>query len=276
MGSGIYLMHEAVTTNHHPNDGHIANAAAATELSIEIGNPRSYQWAEELGTLVQQRLEELPSDPTCKRLFDMNIPKTKAIWNKMSNKALLTSILAVLCVFMVAGRTSAQGNPIDLQTDPIGVPKDNVNDENDVDVNPFAAEGSRTRPTPTGALLAVPKDPTTKKICNDAKSKGEICMRVDGVALPGDSNLDGFFDSNDLTLAMVSGEFEDLVPRNSNWTDGDWNLDGEFDTTDIRLAFEANRFVQVSSTRSMSLVPEPSSTVLITLGILVLLGRRRK
>lgn len=44
----------------------------------------------------------------------------------------------------------------------------------------------------------------------------------------GDANLDGQFDSQDLTLVFQAGEYEDLVDGNSGWADGDWNADGEF------------------------------------------------
>lgn len=276
MDSGIRLMHEAVTTNHHANDGHVANTAAATEYSFEMGNLMSQQWAEELGDLVQHRLEERPNDPACQRLYDMCIPKTKAFWNSMSSKTLLTSVLCFLFVCVFAIRASAQGDPIDLDTNPIGVPKDMMDDRGGGRANPIGAEGSRTRPTPAGPILALPDDPTTKKICIDANSKSEICTTASGVALPGDSNLDGIFDSDDLTLAMVAGEFEDRIAGNSTWSDGDWNLDGEFDTTDIRLAFEANRFVRVSPTSMVSTVPEPSTHALAAVGLLLLLRMRRR
>ena len=93
--------------------------------------------------------------------------------------------------------------------------------------------------------------------------------------MPGDSNLDGLFDSADLTLAMTSGEFEDQVPRNSTWNDGDWNRDGEFDSSDIRIAFESNRFVRNSQRHSLLAVPEPNSSLLLLLGLLPFLRRRQ-
>ena len=54
---------------------------------------------------------------------------------------------------------------------------------------------------------------------------------------PGDTNLDGIFDSSDLESVFQQGEYEDATADNSTWIDGDWNCDGEFDTGDIVLAF---------------------------------------
>ena len=55
--------------------------------------------------------------------------------------------------------------------------------------------------------------------------------------IPGDSNRDGFFDSTDLVVVFVAGEYEDGIPENSTWETGDWNGDREFDTSDLVWAF---------------------------------------
>ncbi|MCA9212474.1 MAG: hypothetical protein KDB27_05385 [Planctomycetales bacterium] len=57
------------------------------------------------------------------------------------------------------------------------------------------------------------------------------------VSVPGDSNLDGAFDSGDLVRVFASGEYEDNVDGNSTWEDGDWNGDGDFDSSDLIVAF---------------------------------------
>ena len=58
----------------------------------------------------------------------------------------------------------------------------------------------------------------------------------------GDSNLDGVFNSSDLVQVFMAGQYEDLIPGNSNWESGDWNLDGDFTSADIVLAFVANGY----------------------------------
>jgi len=60
----------------------------------------------------------------------------------------------------------------------------------------------------------------------------------------GDGNLDGVFDSEDLTLILASGEYEDQVPGNSSWSEGDWNCDGDFTSRDIVIAFLAGMLAE--------------------------------
>jgi hypothetical protein len=59
----------------------------------------------------------------------------------------------------------------------------------------------------------------------------------------GDANLDGIFNSTDLVLVFVAGEYEDDVPGNSGWAEGDWNCDGDFGTGDLVAAFTAGGYV---------------------------------
>lgn len=61
-------------------------------------------------------------------------------------------------------------------------------------------------------------------------------------AIPGDSNHDGVFDSNDIIQVLRHGEFEDGIPGNSTFEEGDWNGDGDFDVSDLVYALSvANR-----------------------------------
>ena len=53
----------------------------------------------------------------------------------------------------------------------------------------------------------------------------------------GDSNLDGAFNSGDITLVFQAGEYEDGDNNNSGWAEGDWNGDGDFDSSDFSFAF---------------------------------------
>ena len=54
----------------------------------------------------------------------------------------------------------------------------------------------------------------------------------------GDVNLDGRFDSTDLVIVFIAGEFEDSRVGHSTWATGDLNGDGEFDSSDLVFAFE--------------------------------------
>jgi hypothetical protein len=59
----------------------------------------------------------------------------------------------------------------------------------------------------------------------------------------GDANLDGVFNSADLVQVFQSGEYEDSVADNSNWSEGDWNGDRQFDSSDLVLAFQDQGFL---------------------------------
>ncbi|MEZ6119877.1 MAG: lamin tail domain-containing protein [Pirellulaceae bacterium] len=56
--------------------------------------------------------------------------------------------------------------------------------------------------------------------------------------VPGDVNLDGVFNSTDLTAIFTKGEYDDSIPLNSTWSSGDWNCDGEFDSSDLVVVFQ--------------------------------------
>ena len=58
----------------------------------------------------------------------------------------------------------------------------------------------------------------------------------------GDANLDRTFNSSDLVVVFVAGEYEDAVDGNSTWAEGDWNCDGEFDSSDVVLAFQEGNY----------------------------------
>jgi hypothetical protein len=60
----------------------------------------------------------------------------------------------------------------------------------------------------------------------------------------GDANVDGTFNSTDLTLIFQTNQYEDSIPGNSTWATGDWNCDGEFTTRDIVTAFMYGRYEQ--------------------------------
>ncbi len=60
---------------------------------------------------------------------------------------------------------------------------------------------------------------------------------------PGDSNLDGIFDSADLVAAFQAGEYEDGHANNSGWSEGDWDGDGDFGSRDLVLAFQTGSYL---------------------------------
>lgn len=74
------------------------------------------------------------------------------------------------------------------------------------------------------------------------------------IALPGDADLDGRFNSQDIVQVFQRGEYEDTVAGNSTWTDGDWNQDGECDSNDLVLAFQQGTY-QIEAARQERPLP---------------------
>ena len=90
----------------------------------------------------------------------------------------------------------------------------------------------------------------------------------------GDSNLDGQFNSGDFVTVFTAGQYEDAVAGNSTWATGDWNGDGDFNSSDFVTAFSAGGY-EIGPRAAVSAVPEPSSIVLLLIGMSALVRRRR-
>jgi len=90
----------------------------------------------------------------------------------------------------------------------------------------------------------------------------------------GDANLDGQFNSGDLVTVFAAGEYEDASAGNSTWAEGDWNADNDFNTGDLVYAFQGGGY-EAGPRAAVNAVPEPSSAVLLALGMLTLARRRR-
>jgi len=69
---------------------------------------------------------------------------------------------------------------------------------------------------------------------------------------PGDSNLDGIFDSRDLVQVFAAGLYEDAIAGNANWDTGDWNCDGDFTSADLVEAFANGSYVSASGPAASS------------------------
>ena len=59
---------------------------------------------------------------------------------------------------------------------------------------------------------------------------------------PGDANLDGLFDSQDIVEVFRAGKYESGDATVARWSEGDWNCDGAFDTRDLVFAFQNSRY----------------------------------
>lgn len=85
----------------------------------------------------------------------------------------------------------------------------------------------------------------------------------------GDVNVDGEFNTADLTAVFSAGEYEDGITKNSTWATGDWNGDGEFDSSDLVVALSQGGFEQ-GPRLSLAAVPEPASLSLLTISVLAM------
>lgn len=89
----------------------------------------------------------------------------------------------------------------------------------------------------------------------------------------GDANLDGQFDSQDLTLVFQAGHYEDAIGGNSGWASGDWDADAEFTSSDLVTAFQDGGY-EKGPRPAVSAVPEPRGLVLLVMGLCGLLRLR--
>lgn len=83
----------------------------------------------------------------------------------------------------------------------------------------------------------------------------------------GDANLDGRFDSEDLTAVFQAGEYEDQLDGNSTWSEGDWDGDGDFSSSDLILVMQQGGFDQsftVSGRRGIVSVTSAANLILGT------------
>ena len=73
----------------------------------------------------------------------------------------------------------------------------------------------------------------------------------------GDANLDGEFNTRDMVVVFVAGQYEDESSGNSTWTTGDWNGDAEFNSSDLVVAFADGGYEQGVRGSTATAVPEP-------------------
>ena len=80
-------------------------------------------------------------------------------------------------------------------------------------------------------------------------------------ALPGDANLDGGVDINDLTIVLANYDEAGMT-----WTTGDFNYDGKVDINDLTIVLSHYGQSLGSSAAGLSAVPEPLSLILLGMG----------
>ena len=88
----------------------------------------------------------------------------------------------------------------------------------------------------------------------------------------GDANLDGEFNSSDFVAVFKAGKYE--TGERALWSDGDWNGDELFDSGDFIVAFQGGGY-ELGERAAVATVPEPSSLLMLMLGMLGI-GRIRR
>ena len=77
---GVDRLLKSIVTDHHSNDGHVANAATVIESSLESKHSLGRDWAGAFRELVDQRLAADSRDPACHRLLNMKIPRLRNLF----------------------------------------------------------------------------------------------------------------------------------------------------------------------------------------------------
>ena len=94
----------------------------------------------------------------------------------------------------------------------------------------------------------------------------------------GDANLNGEFNSGDMVQVFARGMYETGNP--AGWEDGDFNGDTVFGSGDMVAAFVGGGYEQGlkpnGPNAAVSAVPEPSSVVLVLMGLAGLMGMARR
>ncbi len=100
-----------------------------------------------------------------------------------------------------------------------------------------------------------------------ANSAGKTRAFLLAPALPGDANLDGGVDINDLTVVLAN-----YNQSSATWQQGDSNGDGQVDINDLTIVLSHYGQSLGSSAAGMSAVPEPTSLILLGMGAIGLLA----
>jgi hypothetical protein len=86
----------------------------------------------------------------------------------------------------------------------------------------------------------------------------------------GDSDLNGVFNTSDFVTVFQAGKFE--IASNATWGEGDWDGNQRFNSSDFVVAFQEGGY-EAGPRAATQAVPEPSSALLLSLGLLLLARR---
>ncbi|MCA9170416.1 MAG: PEP-CTERM sorting domain-containing protein [Planctomycetales bacterium] len=127
----------------------------------------------------------------------------------------------------------------------------------------------------TAAILAGSID-AKYDVDKDGKVNGDdraTWVRTSKKTYFGDANLDGEFNTSDFVTVLGAGKYE--TGEAATWGSGDWDGDGLFSTADLVTALMDGGYEQ-GPRAAVAAVPEPASVIMLALGSLGLLIRRRQ
>ena len=88
----------------------------------------------------------------------------------------------------------------------------------------------------------------------------------------GDADLNGEFNSNDFVQVFQAGKYETAL--SAGWAEGDWDASGTFESGDFVVAFQDGGY-ELGSLPPVGAVPEPTSVLLLVIGLMGVAVRRR-
>jgi hypothetical protein len=127
--------------------------------------------------------------------------------------------------------------------------------------------------------LVSASDPLTTVFYSGVTSSGGL-VTINGwtqqdasisIALPGDAELDGKVDVNDLTIVLAH-----YGQTGMSWTTGDFEGDGKVDINDLTIVLSHFGQSQGSSAARVAAAPEPSTWLMIGIGLAAMIWLRAR